>query len=158
MINFDEFYRVNHERQIKTIQRYLKSEYEQAEDVVQEAYSRAIKYRNSYNEDLSAINTWFNTILFNVLKEVQNKEVLNEPYEEERHSEELWEQTTHEVFEKELALLKNKKHKHILELFYLVGYSSREIAQVVPNVTQTNVTTIANRFKQRLHKRHGVDI
>lgn len=158
MINFKEFYDERYKVQVKTIRRHLKQDFEQAEDVVQEAYSRAIKYQASYNPKLSSINTWFNSIMFNILRELKNKTQYSESYNEETMSD-LWaEERTHEAFEKELNLLKNEKHRHIVELFYRLGYTTVEISQVVPNTTQTNTTTIVSRFRKSLEKKHGVTI
>jgi hypothetical protein len=49
----------------------------------------------------------------------------------------------------------NQKHRRILELFFMLGYNSSQIASIEEGVTRTNVTTVVNRFKKELEKGVG---
>jgi RNA polymerase sigma factor (sigma-70 family) len=63
---FDEHYRINFETLVKKIRSFAGSHHA-AEDVVQEAYTRAIR---SYDDErVLEFNPWFNTILANSLKD-----------------------------------------------------------------------------------------
>ena len=156
MINFDEFYRDSYKRQVGTVKKYLKCDYSTAEDIVMEAYARALKYQLSYDPDRSPINTWFNSIIFNLIKE-HTTEPPREEYNENRSSG-VWTKVEHELFRKELKKVRNKDHRYILTLFYILGYSSKDISQILYDYSQTNVTTICSRFKQKLSNKYGVNI
>lgn len=64
----DKHYKENYEILLKRVNRRLGC-LEDAEDVVQEAFSRAIEYYNSYNpKKCKYFNNWFDVILNNVYK------------------------------------------------------------------------------------------
>jgi len=150
MIDFDQLYRERYLIQVKVICRWVRGDVELAEDIVQEAYSRAIMYEKSYKPTLSSVNVWFNFIMFNVLREFKNKDKPSISYEEEKHMsiEKITEYA--DIFNKECSKLQNDKHVHVLVLYYIVGYSSKEISNILEGMSQTNVTTIVGRFKETL--------
>jgi RNA polymerase sigma factor (sigma-70 family) len=157
MMNLEEFYRSNYNRHVKTISRILHYNKDLAEDVVQEAYTKAFQYTDTYDVTKGSVSTWFNRILFNTLRDTQNSFVntvaLHEGIEGNEQGIEYL------VFiDNELKYVRNSKHKRILELFYLSGYSSTEIAKLVGGVSQTNVTTICKRFKDGIKEKYGVSI
>lgn len=156
-MNIEEFYKQNYNRHVRTISRILHYNRDLAEDVVQEAYTKAIQYEDTYDEGRGSINTWFNRILFNTLRDTQNSFVntvaLHEGIEGNEQGIEYL------VFiDNELKFVRNSKHKRILELFYLSGYSSGEIAKLVDGISQTNVTTICKRFKDGVKEKYGFSI
>ena len=51
---------------------------------------------------------------------------------------------------KEIESVRNPRHKKVLFLFFMFGYSSSEIAEMGFDMSQSNVTTIVNRFKNLL--------
>ena len=152
-IDVELFYKENSERQINTLRKYLHCSKETAEDIVQEAYLSAIKYLDSYEEDKSTFNTWMNSIIFNIVRKLKKKEKKERSYLI-NPQEELNTQRYEDLF-KEIQAVKNKVHREILSLFYLAGYSSREISSILEKVSQTNVTTICNRFRERLVNNNG---
>lgn len=127
-----------------------------AEDVVQEAYERAIRYASSFNgEDF---NRWFNTILRNSMRDHRRME-MGRPEEEEIHEfdhvgsecsgieNQLW----GEIF----ALIdqKSKSHAEVLNLYFGQGYSYKDIASVTEH-TYFNAYRIVSRFKEELINRY----
>ena len=154
MINFESFFKEVSLKKVKMIARILNGDYETAEDVVQEAFARAIKFQYSYDEKRGPLDKWFNTILFNSLRDQQrqdrglpqeNSELVPDEASllfsltVEKDKIPLW-----------ISRVKNEKHKRILTLFYIQGYSSKEISQIEKQTSQTNVTTVVQRFREEL--------
>lgn len=164
MIDLNTFYHNNHTRHTKIMTR-LTGSVDAGEDVVQEAYMRAWKYQGSYNPNKSKLNTWFNKILYNALRDYKRLAKLGGVVVDDT-VEEIEDHIPYEKIQEHLLLVwgeinamkGNKRIKRILYLFYILGYTSKEIAEIEEEVTQSNVTTISNRFKQMLSDRHGVEV
>lgn len=153
-------YRAVYLAKVKAMARILGGDYALAEDVVQEAFTRAVRYIHLFDESRGMMETWFNAILFNALRDVQKQE---------RHTQELYRELhLHDVIDPAKALFSpeyksdlhkivqtvtNEKHRRVLELFFLYGYSSTEISQIEADMTQSNVTTIVMRFRENLKQR-----
>jgi len=63
----EDYYRKNFKRLVN-ISRGRAGSYHNAEDVVQEAFTRALKYHKSYNPAMTAFDAWFSRILDNSLR------------------------------------------------------------------------------------------
>lgn len=134
----------------------MTKDYAAAEDVVQEAFCRAWKFFPAYDEEKAKLSTWFNAILFNALRDYQ-KEMRNgpTPYTPEISAESFLEDIKDKDIRREFLMesinqMGNPIHRDVVELFFINGYTSTEISQIVPKMTQSNVTTILNRFKEGL--------
>lgn len=158
--DLETFYRKTYAIKVKTLTKMLRGDRALAEDVVQEAFIRAINYSHLYNVDKGTIQAWFNAILFNTLRSTQRSErqkldlsreisVQNNinPVYEEKYSEYWW--GIYNLIQK----IPNQKHKRIIELFFIQGYSAKEIAEMEGTMTQTNVTTIVLRFRESLRQK-----
>lgn len=150
-MDIQQLYVENSQNQIKMMTRILRGDWAQAEDVVHEAYARALQYQDSYDPKRAKISTWFNKILFNALRDVQ-QEYNNRPQEttEEVSTEDLDMKEIDERVVQAINKVKNEKHQSVLWLFFVKGYNSKEISQIEDEVSQTNVTTIINRFKSEV--------
>lgn len=157
----EDYYRNNFSKKIKTISRILKGDFPVAEDIVQEAFVRAIKFQRSYDPTIGTLDKWFNSIMFNCLREYQSdpnhrkmnnygdinpEEVLNDWSMSDDKSRKI-------LIPKHIMSLDNDFHKRILTLFFILGYTSSEICQIENDVTVSNVTTVVSRFKEKLHNR-----
>ena len=117
------------------------------QDIVQEGYTRALKYSHSYNPSKS-FDSWIGTIMYNVLKDFKNdRGGLTSDVDPDT----LETPSTHSGADYDRLvddLMKHLKddHKEVVELHYKCGYKPREIGQVV-DLSITNITTILNRFK-----------
>lgn len=164
MIDLDTFYQENHERQTNIMTRLAGSR-DAGEDVVQEAYTRAWKYQGSYNANKAKLNTWFNTILYNSLRDYKKLDKLGGVVVD-NNTDDIEEHIPYERVQEHLLLvwgeidaMKSKSRiKRILYLFYILGYRSDEIEQIEKDITQSQVTTISNRFKKLVADRHGVEV
>lgn len=155
MPNLDIFFRKNRERHLKTINKILYGNRETSEDVVQEAYYKAYKYIDTYQPERSSFNTWFNKILFNTLRDYQ-REFKNTPQQVDMDVEFCIDGDQYEFnlnssksIEELIDKTKNQKHRKYLVLYYILGYSAREIAET-EGTTVTNITTICNRFRKKV--------
>lgn len=129
---------------------------DQAQDVVMTAYEQAYKYRHTYDEEKGEFSKWFNKVLFNCLRSHQRdwkKRPDTEAYFESIEYD-FDEDTSHLSVDRLEKLIKSsdlsQKHKSVLLMFYVLGLTASEVSQISGDVTVTNVTTICNRFKERL--------
>lgn len=127
-----------------------------AEDVVQEAYARALKYYASFNgEDF---NRWFSTIINNTLREYKNieKGVAADSFEEEEsegtpcsyYSDRLMD----EVYE--LIDTKSVIQIEVLTLHFKQGYSPKDISYIT-DVSYSAARQITLRFRNELKDLYG---
>lgn len=147
----EKLYRKEGKNKIKLMTRILRGDKSAAEDVVQEAFLRAWKFFSLYDSERASLAAWFNGILFNSLRDYQREmRGVKLVSTSDVSAEDLIipEQRSTKDIEPLIEKVHNEDHKEVLYLFYVLGYTSREISQVVPKMTQTNVTTIATRFKE----------
>lgn len=147
-----EQYKLTRNKHVKLMSRILGGDHAAAEDVVQEAYARAIQYYGSYDSSRGELMPWFNRILFNALRDIQ-REYNNRPPDniEDFSVEDVLEPAKiPSSLVDQIEAVVNEKHQRVLYLFFILGYSSREVSEIEDEVTQTNVTTIINRFKEDL--------
>lgn len=125
-----------------------------AEDVVQEAYCRALKYIASFDQAASFEN-WFTRILRNSVKEWERLK-FNQPQTESFDEEQVEPipdtsmkkrmlQSIGEAVNKE----KNEFTKEILKLYYLQGFKLTEIVQIT-NTNYTAVNNMVHKFKRAI--------
>lgn len=159
MNNIEEFYRDNYNRLVNTILRKVGGHRDIAEDVVQESFTRAVKFYPAFNPELGDFSSWFNSIMYNTLRDVQrlNKTVIMETPQDisildvlEVDSLDL-SPTLRSTIIDAIEKTKNEKHKRILSLFFITGYTSKEISIMETGVSQSNVTTIVMRFKKLIN-------
>lgn len=152
MKQLEQQYIQTKDRQVKTMSRIMGGDFAAGEDVVQEAYTRAIQYFPTYDPSRGPMLPWFNRIMFNALRDVQ-REYKNRPTEtcEELTVDDIITSSdSSETILDRIDQVKNDKHQQVLYLFYVLGYNSREISQIEEEVTQTNVNVIVKRFKDSL--------
>lgn len=158
MHQLEELYREAHNPSVKMMARILGGDWHGGEDVVQEAFTRAWRFYPSFDAEKGKLKTWFNGILFNSLRDYQRDSRLG-PYSgvEDFSVEDVLSELNINNFEEKRDYLaqkidwvQNPTHKEVLFLFFMIGYTSKEVSQIVPKMTQTNVTTIVTRFKERI--------
>ena len=147
----EKHYRENAESLVKRHQRFLQSTH-RAEDVVQEAYTRAFTYWRTFPTDGNH-NRWFGMILLNCLKDNQRAEHMS-GMSDSALLEEL--PTSSNAFPRiaykeavRFIMAEPQEIRTILELSLLHQYASKEIAQLVPE-TADNIRKIVQRFRERL--------
>lgn len=132
---------------------------ENAEDVVQEAFYRAIKYWDSYNPETN-IGAWFNTILNNACKDKMKDERMagaTVEFEEELFDGVEMSQTDANTVEHIQKLIRSKGYplSEVLRLYYEKGYKSIEIKEIL-DVEYGTVRQAVWRFKEEVKEKIGV--
>ena len=165
MIDFNAFYRENFTRQVKVINRHV-HDYDLSEDIVQDSYVKAIMYLPSYNPERSTAKTWFNMIMFNTMRSYKSvdKRVTMSVDEEGNLCESIQETTPYEkiadnidLVEKEIRVVKSEESRNIIRLYYLLGYHSDEIRDIL-EIGQSKITSCCSRFKKRLLVKYDLEI
>ena len=130
-----------------------------AEDVVQEAYARALKYISSYKPEFS-LDAWFSRILNNAFKEHKNSEkgFANVSFEEEEQDgipcNRFAESVVAEIYE--LISTKSVVSMEVLNYHFRFGYTAKEI-QEISDYSYSNCHQIISRFRQELRELYGRD-
>lgn len=142
----------NKDRIIKRISYRIGNNFHGAEDIVQTAYERAIRYRRSFNGDM--FDKWFSTILNNCVREYQNAErgyvQQDEDEEEVAESVSCPHYPSHimrEVFE--LIDTKSEAQKEVLNLYFHQEYSAIDISRIT-HINYSTAHQIIQRFRNEL--------
>jgi len=130
-----------------------------AEDVIQDAYERALRYKNSFNPDLQEFGGWFNGILNNALRDykvVERRLGMSVEYDEEREEGTPlleWEQNTIDCV---LADINKRKLliRQVLFLYFFRQYKPRDIVQVL-ETSNAYVRTLVKEFKKEMKAKYG---
>lgn len=151
-----QHYLENYIRLVKTaVRRVPNNSQALAEEVVQEAYARAVKYFRAYNENIE-FDKWFNGIFRNAVNDCRTAEsehgctfeyddnVENILSLEQTLQGELWDATMKMIYK-----LDNERDKEILSMCYMYGFTSKDIAEYV-GMKHSTVRQIITRFKAKL--------
>jgi DNA-directed RNA polymerase specialized sigma24 family protein len=124
-----------------------------AEDAVQEAYERAIRYRLSFTGN--EFDKWLNTILNNCLKDIKYVEtghVLDLFEEEEAEGTQCPSYPNHVMREvHELIATKGPIHQEILNMHFKYEYSPIDISRLTLH-SYANCHKVVSRFRQELRE------
>ena len=152
----EAFYVKNRNKLVNRISKRLGGDRASAEDVVQEAFARCLYFQHSYDPELGKLEVWFNKILYNALRDFQNESraviVVSDSNicVEEVLVHFPKNRAVSKMIQEKIEDVRNEKHYQILRLFFVLGYSSKEISQIEDKVTVTNVTTVVKRFRDKL--------
>lgn len=153
----EKHFRANYDTLVKKLRRPAETEWN-AEDVVQTAFERALRYQHSYDPSQS-FDAWFNTILRNSLIDKLNEDrgIIFEEVEEFD-----WEapQTldVEQIQRTIVEMIKDEPQDNqpILELFFLKGYKAKEIYEC-NKVSYPNTRKIIQRFRDKAKARLTVE-
>ena len=147
----EQFYKDNYSTLVKRLNRRAGG-VENAEDVLQEAFFRSLKYCDSFNPERQEIGAWFNTIMNNTLVVHQRDVMLNGlsvSYDEDVHEESYECDAENNLLLTEIISRiddRDERHRNILHLFFIRGYKMREIQQVVGGGYK-GIQMLIHRFK-----------
>lgn len=130
-----------------------------AEDVLHEAFVRALVYWDTFNPEQKELGAWFSTILRNSLRDYKRAEWLfgmGEEFDEELYDPQEMPIDESELVKKIYDMVDEKieDHQEVLLLYFEKHYSPKDIA----NITQFKVKTIKQviwRFKNEVIERYG---
>lgn len=148
-----EHYLLHYERLVKrTIWRVPNKSKAIAEECVQEAYARALKYFSTFDERKDLFERWFEGILRNAIHDCRDiekdrgvsKELSDEdgvelvPYRKERLT--------------AIAVIRGMKEDNnrlVLSMFLLYGFKTKDIAEYT-GMTHTNVRQIIYKYRNNV--------
>lgn len=151
----EELYTDHYSTYVRLMNKILKGDYETAEDIVQESFEKAFRNSNQFDPNKGRIRTWFNKIMYTTLVDYQrrNKDIETKPPDNVSNYEVVYDlpismrDGIDKLIDEEISKVRNKKHRKVLHLFFIKGYTSKEIS-VHMSISQSNVTTIVTRFRQ----------
>lgn len=143
-------YRANHNRLVKILT-FRAGTPEDAEDVVQEAYARSLKYFKSFNGE--NFNRWFTSILNNCLRELKNvqKGHAADLFEEEEADGTQCPHYANEILKEIRAMIekKNPDHRMILSMHFDHEYSAIDISRLT-EFSYAKCHQVIQRFRNEL--------
>lgn len=154
----ENYYKSQRDHLVRTLSRRAGS-IENAEDVVQEAFYRALRYSNSfYGHTEGELAAWFKTIMYRSLKDFSSHErnqgmAMSEPPEEELSltTEEIWEHESDIRDVYNLVMAKPEAVSQSLYLYFFGRYRPMEISQILDEPYDTVKKRIL-RFKVELEE------
>lgn len=156
ILDIKNHYLKNRDKLVKRARFRLGNDDFWAEDVVQETYERAIRYKASC--DANNFDQWLNTILNNCIKDYRNIENGYMPeYEGDEETDSFscphyTDQVMKEI--KELIDTKAQVQQEILNLYFKYEYSPADIARLTDH-SYANCHKIVYRFRQELRELYG---
>lgn len=153
----EQHYLNNYRRLMKTFTFRAGTEWD-AEDVIQEAYARALKYYKSFTGKPEEFNKWFYTIINNTLKEYKNieKGVAAESFEEEEADGIPCSYVHDRIMGEVYALIDTKSvvQIEVLTLHFKQGFSAKDISYIT-DVSYSAARQIILRFRNELKDLYG---
>lgn len=131
-----------------------------AEDIVQETFTRALKYHNSFNPDISNLHQWVNGIFSRCIKDFQRDKRMQGMSVELKEDDAISGETigednkTLEEIEEMVKRISSPVVKQICYLHFIQQYTPREIVQVV-DTTVGNIRTSIWGFRKDLKVVYG---
>jgi RNA polymerase sigma factor (sigma-70 family) len=150
--DIESHYVKNRDRIIKRVSFRIGNNFHGAEDIVQTAYERAIRYHRSFSGNL--FDNWFSTILNNCLREYQNAE--RGYVQQDENEEDVGEGSEcpsypryimREVFE--LINTKSDAQMEVLNLFFKQEYTAVDISRIT-SIPYGRAHQIIQRFRNEL--------
>lgn len=131
-----------------------------AEDVVQETFYRAIKYKDSFNPEISDLHQWVNGIFSRCIKDFQRDNRLQGMSLELKEDDIVSGDTigednkTYEEIGNMIKSIKSPVNRQICFLHFVQEYTPREIRQVMDS-TPDSIRSVIKRFRKDLQVVYG---
>jgi RNA polymerase sigma factor (sigma-70 family) len=131
-----------------------------AEDVIQEAYTRALTYAHTFDSRVSSFNTWFTNIVNNVHRDMKRKDFLScEIREDDWYTKEADDYEDDEFvcaqIQEEIKKIKLAHHRNILFSHFIAGNKVGQTAKQL-DIPLEGVKTVVRRFKKNIGEQYGV--
>jgi len=148
-------YLANYNKLVKTSQRRVPDHsLALAEEVVQEAYARALKYFVTFNPKINSFDVWFKKILRNATNDCRfTEQERGVTYQLDENIEDV--SVTKEEKKQYIDILYiiyntyNNRDKEILLLFFLYNYTSKDISEYT-GIKDTTIRQIILRFRNKI--------
>lgn len=155
----EELYRKNRKKYIALADRVVKNKAD-AEDAVQEAFIKAIKYFDSFDENKGKLTSWFSFILWHcaidILRKKEKAEEDNIDFYKNICDTIDYPSRIHNRVDIELINEAQPSivHQKIVYLYYLRQYTTNDISSITGE-TENNIRQICTRFRQRVRNAYG---
>lgn len=157
-VDLERFYIAERENLLRRLS-YSAGTPEAAEDVLQEAFVRALTYWNTFDPANKELGAWFSTILKNSLRDFKRDEWLfgmGEEFDEELYDPQEMAVPEGELIRQIYDMVEEKvpNQKEILLLHFEKNYSPKDIH----NITGLKVSTVSQviwRFKKEVKDKYG---
>lgn len=156
-----QYYAENYEVLCKTVQGRVGGMYN-AEDVVQEAFVRALTYAESFDSVRASLPTWIGTILRRAMFDFKRAELQQGMVREESDPEEpMFDfpercELTIEGIRKDIEAVSDPEHRDVLRLTYVHQYTPREIEEIM-DLGLANIKKVRLRFKNEMVAKYGTE-
>lgn len=146
------YYRENYDKRVKFARKRIGNyNLALAEEAVQEAFFKALKYFPAYNKE-EGFENWFGTILINCINDVKNAErdrgvSYNEDLDGEEFNDDF--EITKEVVD--LFAKEPGRNRAILNMYFFYDFKSREIAEVM-QLSHDVVRDVIRAFRRRIRR------
>ncbi len=155
----EKHYKENYDNCIRIVKRRAGS-MEGAEDVVQEAYTRALHFASSFNPTINSFDTWFSRILLNSLRDYQRSErMVGMSVEiDDRDIEPIHDYTDSKIGMEELSKFIDTEpgslKYEIVRLYFSLDYTPRDIAKLL-DADRNTVRRYVWEFRTKLKEIYG---
>lgn len=141
----------NYDILVKRVCRRVGNNYALAEEIVQEAYTRALRYFSCFDPDLKPFEAWFNTILNNATRDIQKEErESGMPRDEEDFVEPPESKTLFRAVSKHIDEMSASDDKEIMHMYFNMSMTPKEISEVVESTTPKTIRNKVAYFKKLL--------
>lgn len=132
---------------------------EAAEDVLQEAFVRALTYWDTFDPEHKELGAWFNTIMKNALRDFKREEWLfgmGEEFDEELYDPQEMPIKESELVKKIYEMVDDKveHHQEVLLLYFEKHYSRKDIANIT-GIKMEVIKKVITRFRAEVIERYG---
>lgn len=130
-----------------------------AEDVLQEAFVRALTYWDTFDPEHKELGAWFSTILKNSLRDFKRDEWLfgmGEEFDEDQYDPQEMTLKEDELIRKIYELVEGKldHQQEVLLLYFEKHYSFSDIHKIT-GLKLTAIKSVVARFKAEVKERYG---
>lgn len=154
----EEFYIENRKRLVKAVAARCR-DFDDAEDIVQEAFCRALKYLDWIDKE--DMHRWFHTVIDNAYNDhmrAKRRSGCSDHIEvEEDHTTfemSEWAEDMVEKLEEEISILQNGLYRQFFYLVLIRQFKPKEAAEVV-SVSPVNARKALQRFKEDFVAKYG---
>lgn len=127
------------------------------EEIVQEAYTRALKYYKAYDDSIQTFDAWFHAILNNTLRSVQKEErekgVVHTIIDDIATTDDFLPRR-HDLLGHIYGMPEGRE-RSIVTLYYLHGFKTKDIAEYL-NLGHANVRIIIMRWCRSVEQEYDI--
>lgn len=151
-----EFFKSEYHQLVKRVNFRVRN-IDDAEDIVMDAFRKAVEYKASYSPNTQEFGAWFNTIMNNSVRTFQ-KEKFMKHIEVEEDADIPVDTTYEEVDLAEHILAEMDAYplyvKEVLRLFLLMGHNYGEIEQIT-GTSIRNARYFVDEFKNKMREKYA---